>query len=248
MPINQNAAAAQGAFETLLGRSILVLPHFTPAGAATLAASVLSATQGATADAIELWLQQLTYVRPAIDRLDRVSGIAQMLSPGQVKADWIVLQQPYDPNDAWIGTASSPAAATTPGRLACVLQLAAAQVVGFGGAAGLMIDEWAERIPSATETTSLAFHFTEPSARAPQALLLAVGQPAQSWAWNASPPSPVPASDNIVTILDATLDLAKIRTVDPLVLQDGGQFLPFIYMPLNLSGASTGASNAGATQ
>jgi hypothetical protein len=209
---------------------------------------VLSPAQGATADAISLWLQQLTYVRPAIDLLDRVSGITQMLTPAQTPPSWVVLQQPYDPADVWIGTAASPAAVPTPGRVSCVLQLPPSQVLAFNDVAGLYIDEWVERIPNATETTALTFHYQEPSARAPQALLLAVNQFAQAWNWAAPPPPRLPASDNIIAVLKSTLELARTRAVDPLALQDGAQYLPFVYMPVNLGGATTGAATAQAMQ
>jgi len=240
--INQGAASLQSGFETLFGRALLVLPHFTPSSGAALAASVLSAGQRATQDAVALWIQQLTYVRPAIDRLDRVTAIAQMLVPASPPATWAVLQQPYDPADVWIATQSSPATVLTPGRLSCVLQLPPSQTIGFTGVAGLCVDEWSERVPNAAETTALTFHYEEPTARAPQALIMAVTPTAGSWDWTASPPPALPASDPIVTMLQSTLELAKIRTVDPQTLADGAQFLPLMYMPTNLAGASTGAS------
>jgi hypothetical protein len=246
--IKQGATALQTAGGTLLGRSILVLPRFTPSNRATLGASVVSAAQGATADTLSLWIQQLTYVRPAIDRLDRASGIAQMLTPAQTPPSWIVLQQPYDPADVWIGTAASPAAVATPGRVAVVLQLPPTQTLAFNGVAGLYIDEWTERIPNAAETTALTFHYQEPTARAPQALLLAVNQSAEAWNWTSPPPASLPMSDNIIAVLKSTLDLAKTRAVDPLSLRDGAQYLPFIYIPTNLAGASTGAATPQAMQ
>ena len=123
-----------------------------------------------------------------------------------------------------------------------MLELPSTQTLSFHDVAGLYIDEWTERIPDATQTTALTFHYEEPTARAPQALLLAVNQGARAWAWGNTADVPVAASDNIVALLKSTLALAKIRAVDPLSLQDGGQFLPMVYMPTNLAGASTGAS------
>ena len=38
---------------------------------------------------------------------------------------------------------------------------------------GLLLDEWTELVPSARETTGIAFHFDRPNAVAPQAMLLA---------------------------------------------------------------------------
>ena len=40
--------------------------------------------------------------------------------------------------------------------------------------AGLLIDEWVEVVPSASETTAMVFQFDQPDAAPPQSLLLAV--------------------------------------------------------------------------
>jgi hypothetical protein len=60
---------------------------------------------------------------------------------------------------------------------------------GFGaitGASvtGLRFDSWTERIPSSVEKPAVAFHYAEPSARAPQTLLLALAPPNED-NWNA---------------------------------------------------------------
>jgi hypothetical protein len=94
--------------------------------------------------------------------------------------------------------------------------------------AGLIVDEWPERIPSTQQSASVAFHFEEPSARAPQALLLAVC-PDNRATWD----------DQILeAVLAETLELAKIRTVDLASVQGVGQILPALYFALNLQGAT----------
>ncbi len=86
--------------------------------------------------------------------------------------------------------------------------------------AGLMVDEWPERIPDTQQNAAVAFHFEEPSARAPQALLLAVC-PDNRELWD----DPI-----LQAILAETLELAKIRTVDlASVQQVGSKFLPALY-------------------
>ena len=90
------------------------------------------------------------------------------------------------------------------------------------------MDEWPERIPSTQQSASVAFHFEEPSARAPQALLLAVC-PDNRATWD----------DQILeAVLAETLELAKIRTVDLASVQGVGQILPALYFALNLQGAT----------
>ena len=94
--------------------------------------------------------------------------------------------------------------------------------------AGLLIDEWPERIPAPTGTASVAFHYEEP-ARARR---------------NPRCSRHVPTTARRGTrplvgmILEETLDLAKIRTVDLDSIREVGQILPTLYFGLNLHGAT----------
>jgi hypothetical protein len=92
----------------------------------------------------------------------------------------------------------------------------------------LFVDEWPERIPSTAETASVAFHYEEPKARAPQTCLLAVC-PDDRQDWDA---------DLVTGILEETLELAKIRSVDLASLQQIGQILPALYFTLNFKAAT----------
>ena len=82
-----------------------------------------------------------------------------------------------------------------------------------------MIDEWPERIPSVQENAAVAFHYEEPKARAPQTLLLAVCPDTRPF-WD---------DDLIAGILEETLELAKIRSVDLDSVAEIGQILPALY-------------------
>jgi hypothetical protein len=98
----------------------------------------------------------------------------------------------------------------------------------------LLVDEWPERIPSIQENAAVAFHYEEPRARAPQALLLGIC-PDDRRTWD----------DDLVTgILQEALELAKIRTVDLDSAQQVGQILPALYFALNLQGATISANFA----
>ena len=69
---------------------------------------------------------------------------------------------------------------------------------------GLLVDEWVEIVPSARETTALAFQFDVPDACAPQSVLIAVPPvPGQDW-----------TTETLRRVLMETLDLAKLRAVD----------------------------------
>jgi hypothetical protein len=91
-----------------------------------------------------------------------------------------------------------------------------------------MIDEWLERIPGTQGSPAVAFHFEEPSARAPNAILLAVCPKAQE-NWDDA---------MLQAILSETLQLAKIRSVDLASVGSVGQILPALYFALNLQGAT----------
>jgi hypothetical protein len=88
---------------------------------------------------------------------------------------------------------------------------------------GLLIDEWTERVPAATETTGLAFHYDEPESRAPQAILIAVA-PNTSRTWDL---------DALEAVLLETLDLSKLRMVDADAMVELDQYLPAIYVATN---------------
>jgi hypothetical protein len=92
---------------------------------------------------------------------------------------------------------------------------------------GLLLDEWPEQIPNSVESTSLVFHYEEPTARAPHALLLAFNPTNGFWTYGM-----------LATILAETLDLAKVRTVDLSTLADGEQLIPAMYIPYNLAAAT----------
>ena len=88
----------------------------------------------------------------------------------------------------------------------------------------------------------MAFHFDAPQAQAPQAILLAV------------PPDARPRWDleTLEAIVCDTLDLVRLRTVDPAALaqtSEHGHFLPALYVAFNAAGetVSTDLSRAAAS-
>jgi hypothetical protein len=69
----------------------------------------------------------------------------------------------------------------------------------------LLLDEWTEVIPAATATTAIAAQYDRPGTQPPQSLLLVV-PPAQTGAWD---------WDDLVTAVSETLDLTRVRAVEP---------------------------------
>ena len=77
---------------------------------------------------------------------------------------------------------------------------------------GLLLDEWTEEIPTASENTGISFRFNQPNAVPPQTLLLAV-TPEETGSWN---------WDDLVGTLNDTLARAKRRAVEPAQLEKDG--------------------------
>ena len=125
-------------------------------------------------------------------------------SPGALE----VRQLPHEVGACWVALPFEAHRRPPAGRVSLVLY--GQTSMGLPGAdqpwAGLFLDEWMELIPSAEEDIDLVFHYDSPNAEAPQALLVAVPpESAEHW-----------SLDDLVRILDQTLDLAKIRAVEVL--------------------------------
>jgi hypothetical protein len=231
-----NLATAQPAdfqnlFQTIFG-TFLVLPRLTPPDLATLqnAFSQSSALVSPDPVAPARWFRQLTHVHPAASRFDMALSTAQAFSDSAISPPSFTIGQippPATPPDRWLGLPLDPAHPPEKGRVA-IEGIAAGDPTTQSVYAGLLIDEWNERIPVVPTNASLAFHYEEPSARAPQSLLLAVCPDSRS-TWDDA---------LIQAILQETLDLAHIRTVDLASIETVGQILPALYFALNLQGAT----------
>lgn len=215
---------------TIFGADFVVLPRFTPPDFASLqtAFSQSSALIASDPRAPARWLDQLTHIRPGVSRLDAAYSLAQLL--GVANADpgaFLLGQLPAIAGDKWLGLGIDTNNPPAKGRVAFAC-LTGGDPTTQNSYAGLLLDEWPERIPSLQENASVAFHYEEPKARAPQALLLAVCPDSRPF-WD---------DDLITGILEETLELAKIRSVDLDSVAEVGQILPALYFALNLQGAT----------
>jgi len=91
---------------------------------------------------------------------------------------------------------------------------------------GLLIDEWIEAVPNASETTGVVFQYDQPDASPPQCILLAVS-PDLEQPWSLL---------SLQQVLLETLDLARLRAIDPETLDDVGHYLPALYFAINRAG------------
>jgi hypothetical protein len=224
------AADLTGLLGTIFGGDCVVLPRFTPPDFASLqtAFGQSAAMIAGDAQAPARWITQLTHIKPGISRLDAAYSLAQLLGASDADPAALLLGQlPATAGDKWLGLGIDPVHPPLKGRVAFAC-LTAGNPVTQNSYAGLLIEEWPERIPSLQENASVAFHYEEPKARAPQALLLAVCPDSRPF-WD---------DDLITGILEETLELAKIRSVDLDSVAEVGQILPALYFALNLQGAT----------
>ena len=171
----------------------------------------LNTTPGITAtELVDEWLQGLARVRKPLYRWEIVRMLADALT--DVTLGVLPIQIPFRNNDSWLALelpATDPDDPTKPfGISRDTLSIAAHGNTAFQPGlkqSGVMIDDWTEEIPTATETTGIAFRYNQPNAAPPQTLLLAV-TPEETGSWN---------WDDLVGILNDTLQRAKRRAVEP---------------------------------
>lgn len=91
---------------------------------------------------------------------------------------------------------------------------------------GLVIDQFSEHIPDKQVDSGISFQYDAPNNEAPQALLLALPEEEQegnNW-----------TELEVAAIVRDTIDLAKVRMVDPDAIQDFGYLLPASYLDTSL--------------
>jgi hypothetical protein len=208
----------------VFGQSFVVLPCFNCGTAGAELASALAASgtaQGGDELAANGWFAQHARLREPLARLGACLRGAEVLGTGE-RLNLSVAQLPFVANEHWVGLPPDTGNTLAVSKLSLVLQTIAPIDIAQS-LTGLVIDEWTEIVPSATETTAIAFQFAPPDACAPQCLLLAV--------------PPVPGADWTVDtlrqVLDETHDLAKLRAVDAEMLGEMAQYLPALTLAFN---------------
>ena len=82
--------------------------------------------------------------------------------------------------------------------------------------AGIVAEDWTDKIVSKEQDTHIAFHYNGPNTEAPQCLLLAVS-PNDQHRWN---------ERSIRRVILDTLELTKLRAVDYRSVKELRHFLP----------------------
>ncbi|PYS22676.1 MAG: hypothetical protein DMF72_12505 [Acidobacteria bacterium] len=228
--IEQIVALLLAAGKILLGEAFNWLPKFTCHNEIDLATAAgdrnqllghaVAAAPGTNEEeVIEEWLQGLARVRRPLHRWEIVRTLADALS--DVSLELLPVQVPYRAKDSWLAVEfpkldpnntdpDDPEKKFGISRdtLSIVAHGNSAFQVGIRQS-GVLLDDWTEEIPTASETTGISFRFNQPNAMPPQTLLLAVTpEETGSWDW-----------DDLVGILSDTLHRAKRRAVEPAQLE-----------------------------
>jgi hypothetical protein len=213
--------------QAVFGEAFVVLPRFTAENAAEL--------EQALADNVKLqdteplpaitWFQRNARVREGVARLDASLHYAEVLGSVE-RLNLSVAQLPFKLNDHWVGLRLKPNQPLSSSRFSLIVQ-AAAKLDLKQPLAGLLIDEWVETVPSASETTGMVFQYDQPDAAPPQSILLAV-PPDLEQAWNIW---------TLQQVLLETLDLARIRAANTEALPlEVGHYLPALYIAVTTDG------------
>ena len=206
---------------TVFGSGFLALPRFVASNASEVEGSLADAAlAGDDPLAVYTWLQRMERVRTPLARFGRPLREAEVLG-SDVRLELSLAQVPHAAGQRWVGLELLEDGELVDGAASLVLQDAPAS---FGGdLCGLLVDEWTELVPSRSETTGIAFQYNPPDASAPQAILLAV-PPVVGKPWTVG---------GLNRLLLETLDLLRIRAIDPAALGDAAHYLPATYLAFN---------------
>ena len=212
-----------GRIHLVFGQSFVVLPHFSAADPDSLAKSLADSIKVQDGDplAVVTWFDRVSRVREGVARLDASIRYSEALQTHK-RLSLKIAQLPYRSDDRWVGLPMKPGQALSPSRFSLIVQ-ATAPVDVKQPLAGLLIDEWVEVVPNSVETTGLVFQYDQPDSAPPQAILLAVPpDPNTQWSvWS------------LQQVLLETLDLTRMRAVDPDSLGEMGHYLPALYFAAN---------------
>jgi hypothetical protein len=218
----------------LLGDAFNILPHFVYSNAADLQQSNADRKQllSYAKDVVKMsfpadeWMQKAAPVRPTLAKWEEVRTIYELYHDDHLAL--APVQLPYRANDSWLAVdfPRENADGTPFNIIHDTLSVVIHGEPAFAtevAQCGILVDEWTEVVPGKEALTGITFNYNQPDAMPPQALLLAVSPDENGeWGW-----------DQLVGILNDTLLRAKLRAVEPQLLDtlqrpDTGVLLPAI--------------------
>jgi hypothetical protein len=168
------------------------------------------------------WLRGAALVRAPLDRWQALGKLGIAL--GSSATSTTVTQLPLVPGAGWVALPfASPEDRPASATVGLALMHEAPLPAATDTWTGLLLDEWTEVIPNREESTAVAFHYDDPGAEAPQAVVIAV-VPDERETWS---------TDLVRDILLETLEMARLRAVDRDLLGELEQLLPAIFVPAN---------------
>ena len=214
---------AMSRLRTAFGEAFVILPRFTAPNAAELGQALAASEQLQAGDpsASVTWFQRTARVRDGVGRLNQALSYAEALGTGE-RLELTIAQLPYAADDRWVGLPLEDGQTVPGGRLSLAVQSTAAIDV-HQPLAGVLVDEWLEVVPNATEITGLSLQYDQPDAAPPQAILIAT-PPDLDAPWTVW---------SLQQVLLETLDLARIRGVDADAVDEVGHYLPAMYFAVN---------------
>ena len=182
---------------------------------------------GATATTLRMLLTDYAAVRDGTRRYLEATMLTDAPPPRVVQ-----LAGPgKNPPKGWVGGGLSLDDPTPDTPVVSSVLDTAGEYDGHGVTAALVLDEWVEVVPIRARrgaaadapvverlTTGVTFNAIAPSARAPQAILLAIAPDADRW-----------TGDTIVEVLEETMELARLRAVTLERTNGIARILPALY-------------------
>jgi len=198
--------------QAMFGEGFWIVPAIDPPDAPDgWSAALATPPAGAGATALRAFISDYASVRDGTRRYLEATMLtdsplpraAQLAGPGK------------NPPISWVGGALSLEDPTPDAPVVSAVLDVAGNYDGLSVTAALVLDEWVEVVPVRIRrgaeadapiverlTTGVTFNAMAPSARAPQAILLAIAPDAERW-----------SGETIVEVLEETMELARLRAV-----------------------------------
>ncbi|MFC7075975.1 BGTF surface domain-containing protein [Haloarcula halophila] len=242
--------------QAMLGDEFVVLPPFAPDNVAELRATLADDDLLDDPYATDTWLQRAARLRELPASFRQVRTYADALGMGHgtgpgLRRTLTVGQLPHVSGQDWLGRDG-----ITPdgGELSLAVDFASEAPAGptldapiapdpsnsGPPVAGLLVDEWVERVPDEEESIGLGLQYDDPSTRAPQTILLATppdwqrASGSEAFGFDAEHAGPTKWTDALVRQSVAeTMDLVSMRSVDLEAMDAYGHLLPMLCFAYN---------------
>ena len=155
----------------VFGDGFAFLPRFVPVAGELDQALAVGPAPAPSGSAVRRWLHGAAQTRPPIRRWRHLTMLTRALGAPAVEPR--IAQLPHR-SAPWAAEPFGDDEHRPPSGIVSLALLRAAAPAVATPWVGLVVDEWTELVPNENESTALAFHYDDPGAEAPQAVLVAV--------------------------------------------------------------------------